>query len=52
MAIPFTAESISNDIPTSEDIETDLELEDTSPALQKLVESGRYFGQTVPPVSV
>ncbi len=36
----FTAESISNDIPTSEDIETDLELEDTSPALQELVESG------------
>lgn len=37
----FTPESIANDIPTEEDIETDQELEDTSPALQELIESGR-----------
>lgn len=35
----FNAESITNDIPTEEDLETNLELQDTSPRLQELIEA-------------
>ncbi|MBG6188189.1 HNH endonuclease [Flavobacterium sp. CAN_S2] len=37
----FNAESIVSDIPTAEDIEDELVLEDTSPRLQELISSGQ-----------
>lgn len=35
----FNATTISNEIPTEEDVETELELEDTSPRLQELIDA-------------
>lgn len=35
----FNAATIINDIPTEEDVETELELEDTSPRLQQLIDT-------------
>src|SRR5438477_244459 len=38
----FNATTIPNEIPTDEDIETELELEDTSPRLQELIETDTH----------
>lgn len=38
----FNAASVANDIPTEQDIETELELEDTSPRLQELIETNTH----------
>lgn len=35
----FNAATIANDIPTEQDVETELELEDTSPRLQELIDA-------------
>jgi 5-methylcytosine-specific restriction protein A len=35
----FNATTIGNDLPTEQDVETELELEDTSPRLQELIEA-------------
>ncbi|CAM3689519.1 hypothetical protein [Flavobacterium chungbukense] len=37
----FTAETIINDIPTNEDVQDELVLEDTSPRLQELINTGK-----------
>ena len=37
----FSAETVLSDIPTKEDIEDELTLEDTSPRLQELIDSGQ-----------
>ena len=38
----FNAITIVNDIPTEQDVETELELEDTSPRLQELIETNNH----------
>lgn len=38
-AFHFNAATVANDIPTEEDVETELELEDTSPRLQELIDT-------------
>jgi 5-methylcytosine-specific restriction protein A len=38
----FDAKTVINDIPTENDVETELELEDTSPKLQELIDSNTH----------
>jgi 5-methylcytosine-specific restriction protein A len=38
----FNATTVANDIPTEQDVEAELELEDTSPRLQVLIETNTY----------
>ena len=38
----FNAATVANEIPTEQDVETELELEDTSPRLQELIDSNTH----------